>query len=97
MVKELLQADASAIGEATSECSDVSVSESRDITLTEGVAEGVAEGVGFEPTEACTSRLFKSRGFVRSAIPPSASQGSRGTARPEISETVSRGIPRTGL
>ena len=36
-----------------------------------------AEGVGFEPTEACTSRLFKSRGFVRSAIPPSDRQGSR--------------------
>src|SRR5690348_2945355 len=29
-----------------------------------------AEGVGFEPTEACASRLFKSRAFVRSAIPP---------------------------
>jgi hypothetical protein len=36
-----------------------------------------AEGVGFEPTEAFTSRLFKSRAFVRSAIPPSVSQGSR--------------------
>jgi hypothetical protein len=32
----------------------------------------LAEGVGFEPTEACTSRLFKSRAFVRSAIPPGA-------------------------
>jgi len=31
-----------------------------------------AEGVGFEPTEAFTSRLFKSRAFVRSAIPPGA-------------------------
>ena len=29
-----------------------------------------AEGVGFEPTEACTSQLFKSCAFVRSAIPP---------------------------
>jgi site-specific DNA recombinase len=37
----------------------------------------LAEGVGFEPTEACTSRLFKSRAFVRSAIPPSVCQGSR--------------------
>jgi site-specific DNA recombinase len=30
----------------------------------------LAEGVGFEPTEACTSQLFKSCAFVRSAIPP---------------------------
>jgi site-specific DNA recombinase len=37
----------------------------------------LAEGVGFEPTEACTSRLFKSRAFVRSAIPPGPRQGSR--------------------
>ena len=33
----------------------------------------VAEGVGFEPTEACTSQLFKSCAFVRSAIPPDGS------------------------
>ena len=29
-----------------------------------------AEGVGFEPTGAEAPRLFKSRAFVRSAIPP---------------------------
>src|ERR1700733_14489051 len=32
-----------------------------------------AEGVGFEPTEACTSQLFKSCAFVRSPIPPGGS------------------------
>ncbi len=32
-----------------------------------------AEGVGFEPTEACASQLFKSCAFVRSAIPPGGS------------------------
>ena len=36
-----------------------------------------AEGGGFEPPEACTSRLFKSRAFVRSAIPPGSGKGSR--------------------
>jgi hypothetical protein len=47
-------------------------------SVTPLVAEGVvAEGVGFEPTETFVSRLFKSRAFVRSAIPPSARQGSR--------------------
>jgi hypothetical protein len=35
---------------------------SRDIT--------VAEGVGFEPTEACASLVFKTSTFVRSVIPP---------------------------
>jgi hypothetical protein len=51
-------------------CLDTSVcSMSRDVTT--------AEGVGFEPTETLVSRLFKSRAFVRSAIPPSARQGSR--------------------
>ena len=30
----------------------------------------VAEGVGFEPTEACTSAVFKTTAFVHSATPP---------------------------
>ena len=30
----------------------------------------MAEGVGFEPTEACTSAVFKTAAFVRSATPP---------------------------
>ena len=30
----------------------------------------VAEGVGFEPTEACASTVFKTAAFVRSATPP---------------------------
>ena len=30
----------------------------------------VAEGVGFEPTEACTSAVFKTAAFVHSATPP---------------------------
>ncbi len=29
-----------------------------------------AEGVGFEPTEACASLVFKTSTFVRSVIPP---------------------------
>ena len=31
---------------------------------------GMAEGVGFEPTEACTSAVFKTTAFVHSATPP---------------------------
>ena len=31
---------------------------------------GAAEGVGFEPTEACASLVFKTSTFVRSVIPP---------------------------
>ena len=38
-----------------------------------GDSPPVAEGVGFEPTEACASQLFKSCAFVRSAIPPAVS------------------------
>ena len=30
----------------------------------------VAEGLGFEPTEACASLVFKTSTFVRSVIPP---------------------------
>lgn len=30
----------------------------------------IAEGVGFEPTEACTSTVFKTAAFNRSATPP---------------------------
>src|SRR5205807_5659107 len=37
--------------------------------------ERCAEGVGFEPTEACASQLFKSCAFVRSAIPPGRKAG----------------------
>jgi hypothetical protein len=35
----------------------------------------IAEGVGFEPTGTKVPRLFKSRAFVRSAIPPDSSAG----------------------
>src|ERR1700728_5132611 len=35
----------------------------------------LAEGVGFEPTGTEVPRLFKSRAFVRSAIPPDSSAG----------------------
>jgi hypothetical protein len=31
---------------------------------------GLAEGVGFEPTEARTSAVFKTTAFVHSATPP---------------------------
>ena len=47
-----------------------------------GHAWNRAEGVGFEPTEACTSQLFKSCAFVRSAIPPGDSCYVRALARP---------------
>ena len=30
----------------------------------------MAEGVGFEPTEACASAVFKTAALSRSAIPP---------------------------
>ena len=33
-------------------------------------AHWLAEGVGFEPTEACTSAVFKTAAFDHSAIPP---------------------------
>ena len=47
-----------------------------------------AEGVGFEPTEARASRLFKSRAFVRSAIPPGPTEA---TAPPLASSPPRRG------
>ena len=50
-----------------------------------------AEGGGFEPPEACTSRLFKSRAFVRSAIPPSGRKGSR---RPDAPCATGRQVKR---
>ena len=34
------------------------------------VSQDMAEGGGFEPPEACTSTVFKTVAFVRSAIPP---------------------------
>ena len=34
------------------------------------VGRQVAEGVGFEPTEACASLVFKTSTFVRSVTPP---------------------------
>jgi hypothetical protein len=60
----------------------------------------VAEGVGFEPTETCASRLFKSRAFVRSAIPPAT----LGHEEPGAGPTVATGgapwrrpVPRGAL
>src|ERR1700689_211167 len=38
----------------------------------------LAEGVGFEPTGTGVPRLFKSRAFVRSAIPPDSPRARRG-------------------
>jgi hypothetical protein len=43
----------------------------------------LAEGVGFEPTGAGAPRLFKSRAFVRSAIPPDDTG-----ARPSTTVTI---------
>ena len=40
-------------------------------------APGPAEGVGFEPTEACASLVFKTSTFVRSVTPPNPYHVSR--------------------
>ena len=42
----------------------------------------LAEGVGFEPTVALATPVFKTGAFVRSAIPPSNSGEPKGETRP---------------
>ncbi len=37
----------------------------------------MAEGVGFEPTEACTSTVFKTVAIDRSATPPGVTLAAR--------------------
>ena len=55
-----------------------------------------AEGGGFEPPEGCPSRLFKSRAFVRSAIPPDRARVAAGAPGPRTTVAVRGPGPRHG-
>lgn len=46
--------------------------------------EHVAEGVGFEPTEAFVSQVFRTSALNRSAIPPYGSHGWSRTNLPRV-------------
>ncbi len=50
--------------------------------------ELLAEGVGFEPTEACTSPVFKTGALDRSAIPPIARESAHGDSTREESKAI---------
>lgn len=67
-----------------------------------------AEGLGFEPREACTSTVFKTVAFDRSAIPPhfnkdsiefAVSQGfaERFNSAIHYARLSGRGLPMTSL
>jgi hypothetical protein len=45
---------------------------------------GVAEGVGFEPTDACTSAVFKTAAIDHSATLPQFSRPPPSTTRPRF-------------
>jgi hypothetical protein len=57
----------------------------------------VAEGVGFEPTEACASLVFKTSTFVRSVIPPELvvwyGPPANGTSANHVTHATKKGHP----
>ena len=60
----------------------------------------LAEGVGFEPTEACASLVFKTSTFVRSVIPPGRALGARRRTQYVVRRTgrsLDSGVPTPRL
>ena len=52
--------------------------------------EHVAEGVGFEPTEAFVSQIFRTSALNRSAIPPYGSHGWNRTNLPRLTAPTNK-------